>query len=577
MAEHIYPKVINGKTYYYLQKTYREKIEGPGSGKTKGSGKSRVRTKSIYLGTAQSIMERLNRAKEPVEARHREFGLSAAALQTAQEIGLCDLLKEHIKGERYGTPRWLYFMLPVLNRISRATSKEQMGKWSAKTVLPDLLGFDPARLNSKTFWYATDDVISEKELKKRRREAPEINDDLFAGLDDSVFIEIEQSLFANLRERFHLSASALLYDTTNFFTYIEEPVRSKLARPGHNKDCRHHLKQVGLAMCVDKEWGLPLFHRLYRGNSQDAGTFAGLVDDLILSLRAGFDKVDDLVLVLDKGNNSKENFAALKGKVQWVGSLVLSHYPDLVDLSLDDYSGRFEQMTYYKCVREVMGLRCALVLTYNEKLAVKQEHTLQNGIERLKAKVLEKWQSYKKRPRQVPAGVLTMLRQSRYGKYLRVELKGGELCFSETEAVDEQRKRFGKNLLFAGDPGAEAGWIISNYKSKERIEDAFKLIKDPDLVRWRPSRHWTDTKIRAYGFCCVMALALVRVMQLKAELAGLRMSASVLKEELIDLQEVVMIYDDKTAQTKITGRSKVQEKLWRLFDLGAMERRLTIH
>ncbi|MFO8056161.1 MAG: hypothetical protein R6V10_02545 [bacterium] len=80
MAEHIYPKVINGKTYYYLQKTYREKIEGSGSGKTKGSGKSRVRTKSIYLGTAQSIMERLNRAKEPVEARHREFGLFAAAL-----------------------------------------------------------------------------------------------------------------------------------------------------------------------------------------------------------------------------------------------------------------------------------------------------------------------------------------------------------------------------------------------------------------------------------------------------------------------------------------------------------------
>ncbi len=171
----------------------------------------------------------------------------------------------------------------------------------------------------------------------------------------------------------------------------------------------------------------------------------------------------------------------------------------------------------YKCVREVMGQECALVVTYNEKLAVKQEHSLRNGMEKLKAKALEKWQSYKRRPRQVPAGVLTMLRQSRYGKYLRVELRGGELYFSETEAVDEQRKRFGKNLLFAGDPDAEAGWIIESYKSKERIEDAFKLIKDPDLVRWRPSRHWTDTKIRADGFCCVMALALIRVMQLKAK------------------------------------------------------------
>lgn len=172
MAEHIYPKVINNKTYYYLQKTYREKIESTDSGKTRGSGKSRVRTRSVYLGTAKSIMERLNKVKQPIEMHHREFGLAAAALQSAEEIGLVDLLKERIKGSRYGVERWLYFMLPILNSITHATSKEQMGKWAAKTVLPDLLGFDPKRLNSKTFWYATDDVISEKGLKKRRKESP---------------------------------------------------------------------------------------------------------------------------------------------------------------------------------------------------------------------------------------------------------------------------------------------------------------------------------------------------------------------------------------------------------------------
>ena len=114
MAEHIYPKVINGKTYYYLQKTYREKIKSKDSGKTRGSGKSRVRTRSVYLGTARSIMERLSKSQDPVEVRHRDFGLVAAALQTAKEIGLVDLLREHIPGERYGVSRWLYFLLPIL-------------------------------------------------------------------------------------------------------------------------------------------------------------------------------------------------------------------------------------------------------------------------------------------------------------------------------------------------------------------------------------------------------------------------------------------------------------------------------
>jgi len=74
-----------------------------------------------------------------------------------------------------------------------------------------------------------------------------------------------------------------------------------------------------------------------------------------------------------------------------------------------------------------------------------------------------------------------------------------------------------------------------------------------------------------------MALALMRIMQLKANLAGIRMSAAVLKEELSDIKEFIMIYDDKTAQKKISERSSIQKKLWELFDIGSVEKLLTIH
>ncbi len=40
MTEHIYPKKIDGKTYYYLQCTWREKIYKQDYGIKKGSGKS---------------------------------------------------------------------------------------------------------------------------------------------------------------------------------------------------------------------------------------------------------------------------------------------------------------------------------------------------------------------------------------------------------------------------------------------------------------------------------------------------------------------------------------------------------
>jgi hypothetical protein len=52
------------------------------------------------------------------------------------------------------------------------------------------------------------------------------------------------------------------------------------------------------------------------------------------------------------------------------------------------------------------------------------------------------------------------------------------------------------------------------------------------------------------------------------------MSPAVLKEELMDLREIIMIYDENNAETQISRRSSVQQRLWNLFDLGSAEGRL---
>lgn len=66
MAERIYPRTVNGKTYYYLQRSWREKLDPNAKGKTRGSGKSRVRTEKIYLGSAVSILKKLSSSAELV-------------------------------------------------------------------------------------------------------------------------------------------------------------------------------------------------------------------------------------------------------------------------------------------------------------------------------------------------------------------------------------------------------------------------------------------------------------------------------------------------------------------------------
>ncbi|MGO8881895.1 MAG: hypothetical protein ACLPVO_05770 [Desulfomonilaceae bacterium] len=98
-----------------------------------------------------------------------------------------------------------------------------------------------------------------------------------------------------------------------------------------------------------------------------------------------------------------------------------------------------------------------------------------------------------------------------------------------------------------------------------------QLLQDETIIRFRPIRHWTDTKIRAHAFCCVMAMTLMRVMQWTAHMVGYTMSPQFLKDELSDIKEVIMVYNQSEARRKITERSKVQEKLWRLFRLNEIE------
>lgn len=578
MSEHIYQKRIKGKIYYYLQRTWREKVDQSNNVKHKGNGCSRVRTESKYLGSAENIIRRLTESREPVEAHSLEFGLVGATYQTAVDIGLVDLLKEYIEGERYGIERWKFFLLTIINRLQNATSKESMGKWVEKTILPQILDFEPKKINSKNFWTVTEDIINEKELKKRRQENPDLVEELFVGIDDEIFQTIEEKLFIKICKDFNITSDVLLYDTTNFFTYIEEPVRSKLARTGHSKEGRDNKKQIGLSMCVDKEFGIPMFYRIYRGNSHDSKTFSGIIDMMIGQLRLGFKQIKEMVLVMDKGNNSKANFKALQGKIKWIGSLVLSQFIDLENLPLDKYSDTFDGLSYYRCKREVMGIESTLVLTYNNRLAVKQNYSLFNGIEKLEQKIQSTWAEYKRKVKKVPSKIKNILKESHYGNFLKVNCHQGKpIFFLNTSAIEEHRKSFGKNLLFSCDEDAETSWIIMQYKAKTKIEEDFKLIKSPDLIRWRPIRHWTDTKIRAFGFCCIMALVIIRIMQVKAAKAGLEMSAAVLKQELSDLRQVIMIYDDKTAHTKITQASSIQKGLSEVFNLNTIESLLTIH
>ena len=125
---------------------------------------------------------------------------------------------------------------------------------------------------------------------------------------------------------------------------------------------------------------------------------------------------------------------------------------------------------------------------------------------------------------------------------------------------------FACRLLFSTEKSLSTEEIVTLYnKDKAQIEYDFRLIKSPDVLRFSPIRHFTDTKIRIYGFICVIALMAFKLMQFRTRELGL--SADALVTELKDIQEIVLIYSVSRARRTISECSTIQRRLLDIFEL----------
>ena len=78
--------------------------------------------------------------------------------------------------------------------------------------------------------------------------------------------------------------------------------------------------------------------------------------------------------------------------------------------------------------------------------------------------------------------------------------------------------------------------VIHASLDRYMVEKAFRQTKDSDLVSLYPLRHWTDSKIRCHLLTCVIALASLRLLELKV---GGGRSAKTIMEEMHNLNRVL--------------------------------------
>lgn len=532
-------KIIRGKPYYYLRHCQRV------------NGKPKI-VWTYYLGTPKTLLERLSRP-EPQRIAVLEFGASAAAYAMASALDVAGTIDRHVpkRGAR-GPTVGQYLLLAALNRCVEPRSKRRLGEWYRKTVLRRLIPLAPGQLTSQRFWDNMDRVTPEH------------------------LVVIERELAAAAVSRFGLDLRCLLFDATNFFTFIDSfNGRARLPQRGHSKEGRDNLRILGLALLVSADGDVPLFHNTYAGNQHDSTTFGSVADELIERCKLLAQGACDITLVFDKGNNSQENLDAIDDSpLHFVGSLVPTQHPKLLAVPrrrmkrLD--KGQLPAVWSYRTRKNVFGVERTVLCTYNRPLFVAQTKTLRREIgkrrrrlERMAAS-LERYRTRPRGKRPTVEGAKKKVEAILHGRHMKdlfsVKVRAARglprVSFRFREPAWKKLKAtlLGKTILFTDRDAWPDEQIVLAYRAQSHVEAAFRRMKDPRFLTFRPSFHWTDQKLRVHAFYCVVALTLLSLLRRKLAQHGIHLSIARMVEKLADVREVTLLYPPAPGAKKPVAR-----------------------
>ncbi|MBF0440570.1 MAG: IS1634 family transposase [Oligoflexales bacterium] len=296
-----------------------------------------------------------------------EGGVSVLC-KIADELGVKDIIDSIYPKRKQGMTVGDNVLIAALNRALAATSKSEMKEWVDSTALHLYLPMDGKKLESQNFW------------------------DHFNKISAEQVEKISDTIARKVAELEKIDLDCLIYDTTNYFNYWDVTTPSELAKMTKSKSGKDHLRHIGLAATLDRQWGVPLFYRLYPANDYDSKVFSNLIDDLFKQINHVKTDKKSVTLVIDKGNNSEELIQKLdKSRYHFLGTRSPYHHKDLCRISLDEYSdielNETKKVQTYEARSELYGQIRRIILVLNNATYQRQLHRMDRHIEQAKTEL----------------------------------------------------------------------------------------------------------------------------------------------------------------------------------------------
>lgn len=558
---HLHKKMKKGRPYYYIREIARV------------DGKPTV-VSQVYLGSLERMQELASGKKEEyVKVQSQEFGALWLADLIDQNIDLAGLINGIVpvsKGET-GPSVGEYFLYAVFNKMIDSCSKRALPGWYRDTAIQQIRPVDVEELNSQRYW------------------------DKWDRVSGAYVVEIASRFFRKLADLETPSSDCFLFDTTNYFTFMASDTESELCQRGNNKEGRHWLRQVGVALLVSRDNQLPFFYREYEGNCHDSKLFNRLVDDVLENMKNLSGNPGRLTVVFDKGMNSVDNVAAIDAREDINFITCYSSYfaPELIHVKTAKFTvadtvknrelqleGLEEDLLLaFRTTGEYWGKERTVVVTFNPRTARKQHYDFESRLLRLEETLFamrdrvrsghHQW----KDPKKVKARYQECCEDLHLPKDLYdldLETEKGHLTMRFRKNYYRIRKhcdKFGKNIIITDNMDWETGQIIQASLDRYMVEKSFRNSKDDDLVGIMPVRHWTDSKIRCHILSCIIALCYLRLVEIRLKRAGCAMSAATVMENMHRLHSCLLWSAGKGKSVRmIEEPTKIQAQILKAFD-----------
>lgn len=399
-----------------------------------------------------------------------------------------------------------------------------------------------------------------------------------------IGLECQRFISDRINEKFGRDTTLMYFDVTNFYFEIDET--DNFRKRGKEKNNRPDpIVQMALATDAD---GIPLYYKLFPGNTHDSKTFIPVFKDVCVKFSPG-----RVIAVADMGCTSSDNIYFLKGgdRDKRINGYVFSFSvrkgsKDFKKYIIDDtgYTDRdgkeLKKDFDYKVksrieVREIKvtmknGSKKIMLIDekqvvfwskkYADKARAEQEEIIKKALD-----IIKNPETYNKS---------TAYGAAAYIKNIAFDKKTGEICeepdkkmiYNEEKAIEDS-KYDGYYCIITSELDMHDQRVIEIYRGLSDIEDNFKVSKsDLDI---RPVHVIREDRINAHVLTCFISLVILRLIQKKTDFEyTTKQIISCLKNISCSLEQGnVYLFD---------YRSRIADAIGRVFGIDFTNKRLRL-